>query len=111
MKEQKDSPYADIGRRLKAVREYYGYNQKDLCKAINTNPPTYNHWETGQQRLSLNGIIAICEHFEVDYFGFIYLGKRSALPHTIAMALESNPLVKASNKESSTDDLEAAESS
>lgn len=86
-------PYADIGERIRAGRVALEYNQTDFAKAAGFSKSQVSNWESGLHRPSLDACISLRETFGLS-IDFIVFGNLDALPHRIARALESKPLVK-----------------
>ena len=57
------------GEKLKKLREYYGYSQRELAAKIETNQANISFWENSDYP-SLEGIIKICEFFKVSLWEF-----------------------------------------
>lgn len=79
-------PYADIGQRLRWHREHVvQMNQRDYAAAIDVKRATYTCWETGTQRLSLNGALVLREKYGLP-LDWLFLGIDDALPMTLRNA-------------------------
>lgn len=79
-------PYADIGHRLRWHREQIvQMNQRDYAAAIDVKRATYTCWETGTQRLSLNGALVLREKYGLP-LDWLFLGIDDALPMTLRNA-------------------------
>ena len=76
--------------RLKAVRTYFKLSQADFAKRAGIAKTTYNNFETGVQRPSLNAAMRLREVYGIS-LDFIYCGSLDTLPHKIAVALSSKP--------------------
>lgn len=86
-------PYIEIGNRIRAGREALGYNQKQFADRAGFNNSQVSNWESGLHRPSLDSCITLRETFGLS-IDFIIFGILDALPHKIAKAVESNPLVR-----------------
>lgn len=87
-------PYADIGQRLRWHREQIAQmNQRDYAAAIDVKRATYTCWETGTQRLSLNGALALRSRYGLP-LDWLFLGIDDALPMTLRNAWLSKPTVR-----------------
>jgi transcriptional regulator with XRE-family HTH domain len=96
MKHEKNiRPYKDIGERIKAARMVLNYSQKDFAVKAGLTPPLVSNWEKGLHRPSLDNCIVLRETYGLS-IDFIVFGSLDALPYKLAKALESNPLVIAS---------------
>lgn len=76
-----------IGRRLKATRLALGHPaQGDFAKHAGIKANTYNQWEQGLIRPSLDGAKALCRTYRLT-LDWIFLGDPSALPHGLGRLL------------------------
>lgn len=82
--------YQDIADRLRKVRDIYGLNAAEFAKRAGINPTRYYPWEDGDNRISIDGAIALKREYGLS-LDFIYDGNMDMLPHKIAKALSSNP--------------------
>ena len=57
------------GEKLKILREYYGYSQRELAAKIDTNQANISFWEKSDYP-SLEGIFKICEFFKINIWEF-----------------------------------------
>lgn len=94
----KPDSVADIGRRLRLIRLAYGAVQKraeemsqsEMARLLDLNSAsTWNNWETGDNRIGINGAMALAKRTGVS-LDYIYFGERAGLPH--AMAIEIGKL-------------------
>ena len=85
-----DTPYQDIGDRLRWHRELMGMTQAEYAAAIGVRRNSYTTWETGAQRLSLNGARAIKQRFGLP-LDWLIDGDDDALPMTVRNAWLSKP--------------------
>lgn len=85
-----EKPFADIGRRLAAVRTVLGMSQAKFCERAGLQPNRYNQWEEGRKRPSIDGAIALCQtyqgHISLDW---IYLGEGSNLNYKTFDAIKA----------------------
>ncbi|WP_118138626.1 helix-turn-helix domain-containing protein [Oceanicella sp. SM1341] len=79
-------PHQDIGKRLMAVRNHFGLEQSQMATALGVSGSTYNNWETGLSRLSLDGAKRLREKYSVS-LDYIYFGDISALATNLAKVL------------------------
>lgn len=91
-----DGPFADIAMRLRAVRAILELSQKEFAEQAKVAPKSYNQWESGDFRVSIDGAKKLRERFGLS-LDFIYCGSLDALPHKIAVALADIPKDNASS--------------
>ncbi|WP_422363207.1 helix-turn-helix domain-containing protein [Pyruvatibacter mobilis] len=72
-----------IAARLRATREALGLSQSDLCKQSGIARNTYNQFESGVRRPSIDAAIKLCESITVT-LDWIYRGVPDGLPHGLA---------------------------
>lgn len=90
-----DAPFADIAARIKWHRNLEGLNQNDYAASANIKRSQLSNWETGQQRISIDGAMELRRTYGLS-LDFIYEGIEDALPMTLRQALRERPLVNAS---------------
>ena len=90
-------PYADIGWRLRAIREHFGMNQTEFAQAADVPYKSLSQWESGRFRISIQGALRLREKFNIS-LDFIYCGSLDTLPMKMANALSSSPLLKNSSR-------------
>jgi len=79
-----------IGRRLTATREALGFSsQTDFCKELNIARSTWNPFETGERRITLEVALSLRKQFNIS-MDWIYFGDRTALPTHILRKLDRN---------------------
>jgi transcriptional regulator with XRE-family HTH domain len=78
MENQKKNPHADIGGRVRRIRDAHGYTQAEMAELSGVSLGTYNGWETGYGRISIDGArrVKVLLALSLDY---IYDGDMSAL--------------------------------
>jgi transcriptional regulator with XRE-family HTH domain len=96
-------PYWRIGRRLAALRETTKMSKTDFAAFCDFNYTRYINWESGHRRMLPDDAEVLCDKFGVT-LDFIYRGIEAQLPQSLAIALSSNPRVKATNISSETPD-------
>ncbi|MFS8181470.1 helix-turn-helix transcriptional regulator [Pseudovibrio denitrificans] len=96
--------YADSATRLRAVRKYFGMNQKDFAANADIQYKSYNQWESGDFRVSIPGAIKLRERYGIS-MDFIYIGNIDALPTKMANELMSILRDNASNKSNDNGDV------
>lgn len=85
---------AEIGARLRDARErVFGLGQIEFAERAGIHHKSYNGWETGRSRVSLDGAVKLREAYGLD-LEFIFFGNVDALPHSLAKALSSKPASK-----------------
>ncbi|MCV6576292.1 MAG: helix-turn-helix domain-containing protein [Cohaesibacter sp.] len=89
--------YADIALRLRAARAYFDMSQKEFAEAADVQQKSYNQWESGDFRASIQGAIKLRERYGIS-LDFIYVGNMDALPTKMSNALTSILRESASNK-------------
>lgn len=88
-------PYGEIAARIRWHRKLENLSQADYAKSINAKRSQVSNWETGEQRISIDGAIELRKTYGLS-LDFIYEGIEDALPMTLRAALRDNPLVNAS---------------
>lgn len=80
-------PYAEIGIRLKRLREGLSdMNQKEWAAKHGFNPTQYNNWEKGVRRITVDSAEVLCDRYSLT-LDAIYRGKVLGLPETISKIL------------------------
>jgi transcriptional regulator with XRE-family HTH domain len=79
---------ADIGRRLRALREEIEMTQAAIAAEIDANQEEYNRWENGARFPNPVKMILLCIHFRVD-FNYIYQGTFRGLHQDLEGALKA----------------------
>ncbi len=81
--------YADIGRRLAAIRTAESaLSQKDWALKNGFNQTQYNNWEKGTRRIPVDEAQRLCALYSVT-LDFIYRGKLNGLPDSIRNVVSS----------------------
>ncbi len=78
-------PFADIGERLRFVREFFGLSQAEMARKAGVSLGTYNNWETGLARLSLDGGRRLKRELQLS-LDFLYEGETDALSAILTRA-------------------------
>lgn len=78
-------PYPDIAARIRWHRGLMSMTQSDYADAISVKRTRLAVWETGTQRLSLDGALALRRKWGLS-LDFLYLGDAGALPMTLCNA-------------------------
>ena len=89
--------YSDIGKRIAQLRDFVGENRPTFAKANNFSASQLANWEYGLRRISPDAAIRLVERYGVT-LDWIYLGRASALPHSLATALADIPDDNAQSK-------------
>lgn len=95
MRAMEQAPFSDIAARIRWHRRLEGANQTDYAKRAGVKRSQLSNWETGQQRVSIDGAIALRRTYGLS-LDFIYEGIDDALPMTLRKALRESPDVIAS---------------
>lgn len=90
-----NQPYADIAARIVWHRTLEKLTQKEYAERAGLKRNQLSNWETGEQRVSIDGAIALRKTYGLS-LDFIYEGIDDALPMTLRAALRDSPAVKAS---------------
>jgi len=89
-----NKPYSDIAARLVLIRKAVsaaGQSQTAYAAAAGIPINTYNNWESGDHRISLNGALKLRTAYGVP-LDFIYCGGQvDALPEKIRKAVIESP--------------------
>ncbi len=72
----------DIGKRLTAARATTGLNQSDYAAKAGIAQNTYNQYETGAKRPSVDNAIRLCETYSLT-LDWIYRGEPSGLSYQL----------------------------
>lgn len=78
-------PHADIGERLKFVREFFELSQPEMAEKAGVSLGTYNNWETGLARISLTGARKLKQKLQLS-LDFIVDGDTTALSAMLSRA-------------------------
>jgi transcriptional regulator with XRE-family HTH domain len=70
---------ADVGRRLLRTRTAMGLTQNEMAARCGVGRTTYNQYETGVRRLTLDAAMNICREFSIT-LDWLYMGDPSGLP-------------------------------
>lgn len=87
----KDEVYSkeNVAKRLKWLRENTGLTQGKFAKSIGVSNTQYNNWETGRQRLSLEGALSINRVYGTT-LDFLFLARRGDLPPELIKDLSNS---------------------
>lgn len=77
-----------IGERLRLTRQVAGLNQNEFCGRANIAANTYNQYEQGKRRPSLDHANALCDAYKLT-LDWIYRGDPSNLPYAMADAIKA----------------------
>ena len=96
-----------VGNRLRLTRMALQLSQAEICRSTGMNPQSWNHAETGDNRLSLNDAIKLYEIFEID-LNWTYLGRLAFLPRDLVIKVEKLLAEKARDTQAQLDAKPAA---
>ena len=96
--------YADLARRLRAARDYYGLGSMEFAEAADVPFRSYSQWESGQFRPSIEGAIKLRERWALS-LDFIFVGRLETLPVPLAQAVARHPMMRPGNGESVVIDM------
>lgn len=88
-------PFQAIADRIRWHRSLEGLSQTDYATRAGVKRSQLSNWETGQQRVSIDGALALRRKYGLS-LDFIYEGIDDALPMTLRQAWRESPRVKAS---------------
>ena len=77
-----------IGRRLQLVRRVHGMAQNEFCARAGLATNTYNQYEKGKKRPSVENAIALCEQYGLT-LDWIYRGETAGLRFAMSDAINS----------------------
>jgi transcriptional regulator with XRE-family HTH domain len=75
-----------IGKRLKALRCALGLSQVELCAQCGIPGPSWNAYERGKKRISVESLYDLTEAFDVTY-SWVYVGNEDRLPDDLIKKL------------------------
>jgi transcriptional regulator with XRE-family HTH domain len=78
---------AAIGRRLRLTREAMGLSQSEFAQRAGLSKNSYNQYEKGKQRPSLESAISLAETYRIT-LDWIYLGDNSGLKWELVEAMK-----------------------
>ena len=97
-------PHIDIGARLKAFREFAGFDTaKDFANVNKFGETQYGNWERGERRIRLDFALQLREAYGLT-LDYIYLGRADTLPHNLMVAFRDKPADNATNKSNDSSD-------
>lgn len=76
----------DVGARLVRTRTALGLSQSEFAAGANLAVNTYNQYESGKNRPSIDNAILLCEVYGLT-LDWIYRGDPSGLKYSLAVAL------------------------
>jgi DNA-binding XRE family transcriptional regulator len=85
-KRSKDNEHVEIGARLQRIREAFGFSQQEMADLAAVALTTWNGWETGHGRLSLDGGRAIRRKLGVS-LDYLFEGDLATLSAKMASDL------------------------
>jgi transcriptional regulator with XRE-family HTH domain len=80
--------YAEIGARLRRLRESYGpdLSQRAWAERHNFSPTQYNNWELGTRRIPVDSAEELCNLYGLT-LDFVYRGRRDGLSENARKAV------------------------
>lgn len=82
-----ETPLQGISRRLRELRETLGYTQATMAQIAGLNRTTWNNYENGVRRISLDEALKVCSATGVT-LDWIYRGEGiGQLPRDLALKL------------------------
>ncbi len=90
-KRRPENTLAEVGGRLKKVRNALNLSQVDLCNQINVATNTYNQWEKGRSLLDPLAAVRFANIHGVT-LDYLYRGNISGLPYHIVQSIEKGEL-------------------
>ncbi|WP_037373566.1 helix-turn-helix domain-containing protein [Sediminimonas qiaohouensis] len=85
----KDLDPMEVGRRLRALREFHGKNKHDFATSVGIDPTSYGRIERGDKPLKAEMAFRITERWGAS-MDFIYRGRLTELPAKMADSLMTN---------------------
>ena len=89
---ENSAPFSDIAERIRWHRATTGMNQTDYAKRAGIKRSQLSNWETGHQRISIDGARALRKTYGLS-LDFIYEGIADTLPMTLRNAWLDRPSV------------------
>lgn len=90
-----------IGQRLMLTRHVFGLQQNEFCGRAKIATNTYNQFESGKRRPTLENAIALCEAYDLT-LDWIYRGDPSGLRYDTADAIKSLKAARVSDEKPKT---------
>jgi transcriptional regulator with XRE-family HTH domain len=84
----KSNAFPEIGARLALVRAAYGLTQAEIAELAGVSLTTWNGWETGYSRLSLDGARQIRRRLSIS-LDYLFEGDLATIPASLASKLIS----------------------
>lgn len=89
MKDAADGTSLDaIGERLALTRHVIGLQQNEFCERAHIATNTYNQYESGKRRPSVENAIQLCDTYGLT-LDWIYRGDPSGLRYDLAAAIKA----------------------
>ena len=86
--ETKERAVVAIGDRLRITRQVTGMQQNEFCSRASIAANTYNQYEQGKRRPSIDHANALCDAYRIT-LDWIYRGDPSGLPYSMADAIKA----------------------
>lgn len=71
-------PYAQIGKRLAALRDALGISQAELCRQIRCEPNRWNQYESGERRITIPISMRVADAYGAS-MDWVYRGETRTL--------------------------------
>lgn len=75
---------AEVGARMRMVRERLRMSQAEFAAMLGTSPQNVRHWEAGRQRITIDQASTLVDRERLT-LDWIYLGRWHTLPADIAV--------------------------
>ncbi len=85
-------PHKEIGERLIIVRDILELSNNDLAKILSVSNSRVGNWVSGHRRFPVDYAIKLLRIYGIS-LDYLYDGKVSALPASMASAVASSPSV------------------
>lgn len=83
-----EHPHAEIGRRIRALRQKLGYTMADFADVNGWQRTQLVNWETGHRRITVDAAALLRSRYGVT-LDWIYLGNSDGLSQSLAKSLAS----------------------
>ena len=78
--------YSDIGNRIVAFRRHLNMSATKFAKEHGFSKSQLGNWEAGSRRISIDAAMRLCDLYGLT-LDYIYIGRLSSLPHSLAVLL------------------------
>jgi len=73
------TPHIAVSHRLALLRQFHSDKAAEFCRKAGIAQSTWNNYETGDRRISLDAAIRLCNRFRIT-LDWIYRGEQYGLP-------------------------------